>query len=134
MNYTTMKSKFTTSIFIIFFATYSYAQSKKTDYKNLLIGKWEYNIAYDTIAVADDGRNRSDNFFFNDMTISKDKIKILDSAVKSDGYWELKNNNRLFIYLKNKKVLKYFITKLDDENIELQIFGFPIPTLGYKRK
>jgi len=129
-----MRFKFSTSIFIFFFATYSYAQSEKTDYKNLLIGKWEYNISYDTIAVVDDGRNRSDNFFFTDMIISKDKIKILDSAEKLDGNWELKNNNQLFIYLKNKKILQYFITKLDNENIELQVFGFPIPTLGYKRK
>ncbi|WP_128414206.1 hypothetical protein [Chryseobacterium sp. Leaf394] len=126
--------KFLTPIFILFFATYSSAQSEKLDYKNLLIGKWEYNIAYDTIAVVDDGKNRSENFFFTDMKISKDKIKISDYNEKLDGHWELKNYNQLFIYLKNKKVLKYSITTLDNENIELQIFGFPIPTLGFKRK
>ena len=42
----------------------NYGQSKVVEYKKMIIRKWEYNIVYDTIAVTDDGKNETDNFFY----------------------------------------------------------------------
>ena len=68
------------------------------------------------------------------MKKTEDKIKISDINEDWKGKWEIKNNNEFYILLDNKKILKYFITSLNNENIELQSFGIVIPTLGYKRK
>jgi hypothetical protein len=129
-----MKINFLSLVLVLFYTNFSFGQTKTGEYKKMLIGKWEYNVAYDTIAVADDGKNESDNFFFGKMKISKDKIIISDMTEKWTGRWEVKNNNEFLIYLEDNRTLKYYITNLNNNKLELQSFGVAIPTLGYKRK
>ena len=129
-----MKNNFLCLILVLFSTNFSFGQTKTPDYTKMLIGKWEYNVAYDTIAVADDGKNESDNFFFDKMKISKAKIIISNMVEKWTGRWEVQNDNEFLIHLENNKTLKYHITSLNNNNLELQSFGVAIPTLGYKRK
>jgi len=128
-----MKNKFLSLTLLMFVTTFALGQNKVAEYKELLIGKWEYNVAYDTLAVANNGKEESENFFFTDMKIKETQVKISVMAKKWQGKWEIKNNNEFFIYL-NNKTLKYYITKLKGNNLELQSFGVEIPTLGYRRK
>lgn len=129
-----MKGKFLSLTLLMCIANFAVGQNKFTDYDKMLIGKWEYDIAYDTIAVTTYGIEVSENFFFSNMKISKKGIKISDSTEKWSGKWEVKNNNELLIYLDNSKTLKYYITKMEGNILELKSFGAAIPTLGYKKK
>jgi hypothetical protein len=128
------KNIFFSLILVVFYTNFSFGQTKMDEYKKMLIGKWNYDVAYDTIAVASDGKNASDNFFFIRMKISKDKIRISNINQNWNGRWEVNINNEFLIYLNNNKTLKYNITKLNNKNLELQNFGVSIPTLGYIRK
>ncbi|GEM_PF-3943767 len=129
-----MKNIFLSLILVLFYTNVSFGQTKIEEHRKMLIGKWNYDVAYDTIAVAADGKNDSDNFFFIKMKISKDKIRISDINESWNGKWEVTINNEFLIYLNNNKTLKYYITKLNNKNLELQNFGIAIPTLGYTRK
>ncbi|QIG88523.1 lipocalin family protein [Chryseobacterium sp. POL2] len=128
-----MKTKSFLIILNLLIGISSFGQSKHSEYKKMLNGKWEYNVAYDTIAVAISEMEKNDNFFFTDMKINNDNIVIDDSTDKWNGKWEL-NNNELIIKLDNRKILKYYITKLTKNEIELQEFGAKIPSLGYKKR
>lgn len=129
-----MKNIFLSLILVLFYTNFSFGQTKIEEHRKMLIGKWNYDVAYDTIAVAADGKNDADNFFFIKMKISKDKIRISDINESWNGRWEVTINNEFLIYLNNNKTLKYYITKLNNKNLELQNFGIAIPTLGYTRK
>ncbi|MCE6991441.1 hypothetical protein [Dyadobacter sp. CY323] len=129
-----MKTDLLGLILLMFVTTFSRGQNIKTEYNKLLIGSWEYDVAYDTVGVASNGIEETENFFFKDMIVTENKVRISDMTAKWNGRWEIKNTDELFIYLNNKKTLKYCITKLQDKNIELQSFGDAFPTLGYKRK
>ncbi len=87
-------------------SNFAFGQSNLAENKKLLIGKWEYNVAYDTIAVADIRNKETEYVFFTDMKISKSKISISDLTEKLNGKWELINNNQFFVYLDNKKNIK----------------------------
>jgi hypothetical protein len=100
----------------------------------MILGKWEYNVAYDTIAVARLGNeNKTNNIFLTDIQIKRKKAKLRSAPEKWNATWEIKNSNELYFYLDNNKVLKYLITKLTNNSLELREFGLDISTLGYKK-
>ncbi len=101
--------------------------------KNILIGKWKYDIAYDTIAMAGDQIGDT-TIFINKMKILKYGITVTDLKKTYSGTWDLLNSHEFIIYLDNKKSYKFYLTILDKKHFELQRDGDKIATLGYKRK
>lgn len=113
----------------------SIAQSN-SDFGKLILGKWKYDIAYDTIAVVDTShfyKERPDVTFFTKITIMKDHAILFDSSEKWNATWDIKNQNELYFYLGNSKTLKYIITNLTSRNLELRYPDLKVSTLGYKR-
>lgn len=102
-----------------------------------LSGKWKYDIAYDTIAVAIDTSHfhgpRKEQWFFKDITIKKDRAILFDMQEKWIARWEIKNKDELYFYLDNNKPLSYRITRLTERKLELKEIEEPAPTIGYKR-
>ncbi len=101
------------------------------DVNKMILGKWKYNVAYDTIAVASLGNEN--NIFLTDIVIKRKKAKLHSAPEKWNATWEIKNSNELYFYLDNSKVLKYLITKITSNSLELREFGLDISTLGYKK-
>lgn len=100
-----------------------------------LAGKWKYDIAYDTIAVAIDTSHfhgpRKEQWFFTDITIKKDRAILSNTQEKWIARWEIKNKNELHFYLDNNKVLSYRITRLIGRKLELKEMEEPASTIGY---
>ncbi|CAN5510036.1 hypothetical protein BH11BAC3_BH11BAC3_23630 [soil metagenome] len=105
------------------------------DVNKMILGKWKYNVAYDTIAIASLGnKNNTNNIFLTEIVIKRKKAKLHSTPEKLNATWEIKNTNELYFYFDNSKVLKYLITKITSNSLELREFGLDISTLGYKKK
>ncbi len=104
--------------------------------EKLILGKWKYDISYDTIAVVDTSHFHGKweaPLFFLQISFKKSMALLSDLPEKRKAMWEINNGNELYFYLDDKKVLKYRITKLTKRALELRTEGVPISTLGYKR-
>ena len=108
--------------------------------EKLIIGKWNYNIAYDTIAVVDTAdfykpfHEREKKVFLTELKIKKGTAKLTDFPEKLDATWEIRNQDELYFFLENKRILKYIITKLNADTLELREPDATISTLGYYKK
>lgn len=102
-----------------------------------LLGKWKYDIAYDTLAAVIDTSHfharRKAQWFFTDVTIKKDRAILSDTQEKWIATWAIKNNNELHFHLDNNKNLSYKITRLTGRKLELKELDEPVSTIGYKR-
>jgi hypothetical protein len=58
----------------------------------MILGKWEYNVTYDTIGVASLGNeNKTNNIFLTDIQIKKNKAKLRSASEQWNATWEIKN-------------------------------------------
>lgn len=122
-------------ISVLIFGSFILKGQIKDDVNKMILGKWKYNMAYDTIAVAGLGNgNNTNNIFLTHIVIKRKKAKLRSTFELWNATWEIKNSNELYFYLDNSKVLKYLITKLMSNFLELREFGLDISTLGYKKK
>ena len=122
-------------ISILILGSFTLKGQTTQEINKMILGKWEYNVAYDTIAVANLGNeNKTNNIFLSNIQIKKKKAKLRSALEQLNATWEIKNSNELYFYLDNRKVLKYLITKLTSNFLELREFGLDISTLGYKKK
>ena len=122
-------------ISILILGSFTLKGQTTQEINKMILGKWEYNVAYDTIAVSNLGNeNKTNNVFLTDIVIKSKKAKLRSAPEQWNATWEIKNSNELYFYLDNSKVLKYLITKLTSNSLELREFGLDISTLGYKKK
>jgi hypothetical protein len=129
-----MKVNILISILILSVFTLKGQQSQK-EVNKMILGKWEYNVAYDTIAVSSLGNeNKTNNIFLTTIKIKRKKAKLRSGAEQWNATWVIKNSNELYFYLDNEKILKYLITNLSGSSLELREFGLDISTLGYIKK
>ena len=126
--------------FLFLLISLSSKAQNNIDREKLIIGKWEYNIAYDTIAVVDTAdfyipfHEREKKVFLTELKMKKKTAKLTDFPDKLNATWEIKNGNELYFYLKNKRVLKYIVTKLTSDTLELRYPDAKISTLGYYKR
>ena len=112
----------------------------KSEQEKLILGTWEYNIFYDTVAEVDTidfykpFEEREKKYFFTKIKINKSIAKLSDDTEKWNATWEIKNSNELYFFLENNKILKYIITKLTLDTLELREPNSKISTNGYYRK
>lgn len=127
-------------IFIFLLAALiSKAQNNSANEK-LILGKWEYNVAYDTIAAIDTAdfykpfEQREKVMFFMEIKIKKSTATLSEDSEKYNATWQLKNENELYFFLENKKTLKYIITKLTAHTLEFREPGDTVSAFGYYKK
>lgn len=122
-------------ISILILGSFTLKGQTTQEINKMILGKWEYNVAYDTIAVASLGNeNKTNNIFLTDIQIKRKKAKLSGAPEVWNATWEIKNSKELYFYLDNCKVLKYLIIKLTSNSLELREFGLDISNIGYKKK
>jgi hypothetical protein len=127
-------------IFIFFVGCLTSSAQTKSEQEKLILGTWKYNIFYDTVAEVDTidfykpFEEREKKYFFTKIKINKSKAKLYDDPEKLNATWEIKNSNELYFFLENNKILKYIITKLTLDTLELRDSNSKISTNGYYRK
>ena len=127
-------------IFLFLLISISSKAQNNIDREKLIIGKWTYNITYDTIAVVDTAefykpfQEREKKVFLTELNIKKGMAKLTDFPEKLNATWEIRNQDELYFLLENKRILKYIITKLNADTLELREPDAKITTLGYYKK
>lgn len=133
-NHKSMKVNILISLLILSAFTLK-GQQSQNEVNKMVLGKWKYDVSYDTIAVSSLGNeNKTNNIFLTTIKIKRKKAKLHRGNEHWNATWDIKNSNELYFYLDNKKVLKYLITKLSGNSMELREFGLDISTLGYIKK
>lgn len=114
----------------------SFSQEPKAD--RLIIGTWNYDIAYDTIAVAvtnniiDTSVNHQ--IFISRLKIKKKEAVLFEGQKRLKSTWVINGSNEISFLLNDGRVLKYTITALTPHSLELKELGILGSTLGYKKK
>ncbi|MGG7035380.1 MAG: hypothetical protein ACI7YS_09335 [Flavobacterium sp.] len=127
-------------VFLFLLINLSLKAQNNIDPEKLIIGKWKYNIASDTIAEVDTADfykpfdEREKKVFLTELKIKKGVAKLTDFPEKLNATWEIRNQNELYFFLENKRILKYIIIKLNVDTLELREPDATISTLGYYKK
>lgn len=128
-------------LFLLMNISFCLKAQKKDTQATLLLGKWEYNIAYDTIGVVVDTADfykpfneREKKIFLTDFKIKERTARLTDFPEKLNAKWELKGEDELYFYLKDKRILKYIITKLNSDTLELRDPDKKNSSLGYFKR
>ena len=120
----------------------SFAQKENT--VRTIKGTWNYDIAYDTFAVATiniDGTSinmvdTSDAYptFIHRLKIKRKKAVLFDGSKKLKATWDINDSNQITFFIKDGRILRYAITKLTFNSLELRQLKEQGGTLGYRKK
>jgi hypothetical protein len=102
----------------------------------MIIGTWNYDIAYDTFAVAVTSNIIDPNYpmFFTRLKIEKNKAVLFGASKRLKATWDINENSQITFLLRSGMLLKYAITFLTPNSLELKELGNQGSTSGYKRQ
>lgn len=126
-------------IFCFVFAALIHSSSfgQKQNTNKMIIGTWEYDIAYDTIAMAATNTipdTASMYPMFLTLRIKEKEAVLFDISKKTKAAWDVNESSQIRFVLKDGRVLKYAITSLTSNSLELKELSAQGSILGYKKR
>jgi ABC-type transport system substrate-binding protein len=114
----------------------SFGQKAQTN--KLIVGTWNYVVAYDTIApVRTNGIvDTSTRYpvFISRLKIKDKEAVLFNGSKKLKATWEINDNKEITFSLRKGGVFKYLITSLTPVSLELRELAPLGSTSGYKMK
>lgn len=113
----------------------SFGQKQNTN--KMIIGTWDYDVAYDTIAMASTNTipDTASMFpMFMTLRIKEKGAVLFDISKKTKAAWDVNESSQIRFVLKDGRVLKYAITSLTPQSLELKELSTMGSILGYKRR
>ena len=123
--------------FVLAFLIHPSVFGQKPDTNRMILGTWNYNTAYDTIAVAAIN-NPVDTLsvypFVSRLSIKEKDAILFDDSKKLKAKWQINDSNQIIFFLQDGRVLKYTITDITPHSLELKEESGQGSTIGYKKK
>lgn len=121
-------------VIALLFRIQSFAQKTGTD--RSIIGTWNYDIAYDTIAVATNNiidTSKAYSIFISRLKIKEKEAVLFDGSKKLKATWDINDSNQITFSIKDGRILRYAITALTTDKLELKELREPASTIGYRK-